>query len=66
MTFRKYYFEELNDIENDIVYFAYKSSLKPRGVGSIRLKLFGFLNFVLKNVLYLLEFERSLISLVQI
>ena len=53
MTFRKYYFEELNDIENGIVYFADKSSLKPRGIGSIKLKLSGFPDFVLNNVLYL-------------
>ena len=33
MTFRKDYFEELNDIENGTVYFADKYSLIPRGVG---------------------------------
>ena len=33
MTFRKYYFEELNDLENDIVNFVDKSSHIPRGVG---------------------------------
>ena len=53
MTFRKDCFEEPNDIKNDIVYLAETSSLKPRGIGSIRLKLSGFLDFVLKNVLYI-------------
>ena len=37
MTFRKYCFEELNDIENDIIYFAKKSSLRPREIVSIKL-----------------------------
>ena len=55
MNFRKYFFEEINEIENGIVYFIDKFSLKPRGIVSIRLKLFGFLDFVLKNVLYLPE-----------
>ena len=64
MTFRKDCFEEPNDIKNDIVYFAETSSLKPRGIGSIRLKLSGFLDFVLKNVLYIPELQRSLLSLV--
>ena len=30
MNFRKYYFEELNETINVIVYFADKSSLKPK------------------------------------
>ena len=48
------------------MYFADKSSLKRKGIGSIRLKLSGFPDFVLKNVLYLLELQRNLLSLVQI
>ena len=46
MNFIKDYFEELNDIKNGIVYFANKSILIPRGIGSIRIKLPGFLDFV--------------------
>ena len=57
MTFRKDYFEEFNDNENGIVYVADKSSLKPRGIGSIKLKVSGFPDFVLNNGLYLPEFE---------
>ena len=64
--FQKILFEEMNNIENVIVYFAYISSLKPMGVGSIRLKVPSFPDFVLINVLYLLELHRSLLSLVQI
>ena len=51
MTFRKYCFEEMNDNVDGIVYFAKKYSLKPKGNGSISLKLLGFLNFLLQNVL---------------
>ena len=66
MTFRKYYFEELNETINGIVYFADKSSLKPKGMGTIWLKMPGFSDFLLNNVLYLPELQRSLLPLVQI
>ena len=66
MTFRKDCFEELNETINGIVYFADKSSLKPKGMGTIRLKMPGFHDFLLKNVLYLPELQRSLLSLVEI
>ena len=36
---REDYFEELNETINGIVYFADKSSLKPKGMGTIRLKM---------------------------
>ena len=42
MTFRKDYFEELNESIDGIVYFADKSSIKPKGMGTIRLKMPGF------------------------
>jgi hypothetical protein len=48
------------------VYFADKSNLKPSGMGTIRLKLLGFPDFLLHNVLYLPEMKRSLLSLVHI
>jgi hypothetical protein len=66
MTFRKDCFEELNETIDGIVYFADKSSLKPKGMGTIRLKMPGFPDFLLKNVLYLPELQRSLLSLVEI
>ena len=66
MTFRKDCFEELNETIDGIVYFADKSSIKPKGMGTIRLKMSGFLDFSLKNVLYLLDLKRSLLSLVEI
>jgi hypothetical protein len=50
----------------NIVHFADKSSLKPSGIGTIRLKLLGLLDFLLHNVLYLPELKRSLLSLVLI
>ena len=62
MTFRKDCFEGLNETINGIVYFADKSSLKPKGMGTIRLKIPGFPDFLLKNVLYLPELQRSLLS----
>jgi hypothetical protein len=48
------------------VYFADISSLKPLGMGTIRIKLHGLLDFLLHNVLYLPELQRSLLSLVHI
>ena len=47
MKFIKDYFQELNDLENGIVYFVEKHSLRTRGIGSIRFKLLGFHAFVL-------------------
>ena len=66
MNFRKYYFEELNETINGIVYSADKSSIKPKGMGTIRLKMLGFPDFLFKNVLYLPDLQRSLMSLVEI
>ena len=53
MNFRKDCFQELNYIEKGIVYFAEKSILKPREICSVKLKLPGFLDFLLNNVCYL-------------
>ena len=47
MIFKKYYFEELNDNVDGIVYFVNKSNLKPKGFGSISFKLPRFLDFLL-------------------
>ena len=66
MTFRKDCFEELNETIDGIVYFENKSSIKPKGMGTIRLKIPGFPDFLLKNVLYLPELQRSLLSMVEI
>ena len=66
MTFRKDSFEELNETIDGIVYFADKSSIKPKGMGTIRLKMPRFPDFMLKNVLYLPELQRSLLSMVEI
>ena len=66
MTFRKDYFEEINETINVIFYFVDKSSLKPKGMGTIRLKMPGIPHFLLKNVLYLPGLQRSLLSLVEI
>ena len=48
------------------MYFADKSSLKPKGMGTIQLKMPRFPDFLLKDVLYLPELQRSLLSLVEI
>eukprot|EP00253_Pinus_taeda_P027529 PITA_27529 len=53
-----------NDKEK--VYFADKSKLKPSGLGTIRLKLPGLLDFLLHHVLYLPQLRRNLLSLVHI
>jgi hypothetical protein len=66
MTFQRDFFEDLNDNVDGIVYFADKSSLKPSGIDTIRLKLLGLLDFLLHDVLYLPELQRNLLSLVHI
>ena len=66
MTFRKYFFEEINETIDGIVYFADKSSLKLKGMGTIRLKMPRFPDFLLKNVLYLPKLQRILLSLLEI
>jgi hypothetical protein len=66
MTFQRDFFEECYDNVDGVVYFADKSSLKPSGMGTIRLKLPELPDFLLHNVLYLLELQRNLLSLVHI
>jgi hypothetical protein len=66
MTFRRDFFKNFDDNVDGVVYFADRSSLKPSRMGTIRLKLPGLLNFLLHNVLYLLELQRNMLSLVHI
>lgn len=66
MTFWRDFFEELNENVNGIVYFVDKSSLKPLGIGTIRLKLPSFLDFLLHDVLYLPELWRNFLFFVHI
>ena len=66
LAFIKYFFEYFNDNVDGRVSFADKSILKPKGIGTIKLKLPRFLDLILQNVLYLLEFERNLLSLLHI
>ena len=42
------------------------SSLKPMGIGTIRIKSPGFPDFILHDVVYLPELQRNLMSLVHI
>jgi hypothetical protein len=66
MTFQRDFFEHFNDNVYGVVYFANKLSLKPLGMGTIKLKFPGFLDFLPHNVLYLPELQRTLLSLVHI
>ena len=66
MTFRRNYFEDFSDNVDGIVYFAHKSRLNPLRIGTIKLKLVGFLDFLVHVVLYLSWLQRSLLSLVHI
>jgi len=66
MTFLRYLLEDFDDNVDAIVEFADRLSLKPSIMGTIRLKLPGLSNFLLHNVLYLLEMQRNLMSLVHI
>ena len=66
MTFRRDFFEEFTDNVDGAVYFVDKSKPKPSGLGTIRLKLPGLLDFLLHDVLYLSELRINLSSLVHI
>jgi hypothetical protein len=66
MTFRRDFFEELNENVDGVISFANRFSLKPTRIGTIMLKLPGFRDFLLHNVLHLLELQRNLLSLVHI
>jgi hypothetical protein len=64
VKFRKDLFEDFDENVDGIVYFSYRSSLKPSGMGTIRHRLHGFPNFLLHNVLYLPELQRNFLFLV--
>ena len=66
MTHRKDFFEDFTDNVDGVVYFVYYSKIKPSGLGTIRLKLPGLLDFLLHHVLYLPQLKRTLLSLVHI
>ena len=53
MTFIKDLFETFNDQIDGVVYFVDKSQLKLLRVGSVRLKLLGYVDYILHDVLYL-------------
>lgn len=66
MNFGRYCFEEFTDNVDGAVYFVDKSKLKPSGLGKIRLKFPGLLDFLLHHVLYLPQLRRNLLYLVHI
>jgi hypothetical protein len=66
LTFQRYFFEDFNGNVYGIVYFVDRSSLKPSGMGTIKLKLPRISDFLLHNVIYLPELQRNLSSLVHI
>jgi hypothetical protein len=55
-----------DDNVDGVVYFIDIESLKPLIMGTIMLKFPGLPDFLLHNVLYLLELQRNLLSLVHI
>lgn len=52
MRFRRDFFEELNDKIDKAVYFVDIFNIKPSWIGIIRVKLPGFLDFVLCDVFH--------------
>lgn len=66
MNLQSGFFEDFNDNVDGMVYFADKASLKLLGLGTIKLKLLGFPNFLLHDVLYILELWRNFLSFVHI
>jgi len=66
MTFQRYFFEDFDDNVYGVVYFANRSSIKPLGMGTIKLNFPRLTDFLLCNVLYLPKLQRILLSLVHI
>eukprot|EP00253_Pinus_taeda_P024998 PITA_24998 len=66
VTHRKDFFEDFTDNVDGAVYFADQSKIKPSGLGTIRLKLPGLLDFLMHYVLYLPQLKRNLLPLVHI
>ena len=66
MTFRRDCFETFSDHIDGILYFVDKSQLKSRGIGSIRLMLPVFADYILHDVLYIPQLKRNLMSLIQV
>lgn len=64
MSFKRDFFEDLNENIDGAACFADKSNIKPFGIKSFRLKLIGCPNFLLNDVLYLPELQQNLLSLV--
>lgn len=56
----------MNTNIDDAVYFTDRSNIKPSGIGIVRLKLPYLLDMILRDMLYLLELRRNLLSLVLI
>ena len=66
LTFRKHIFDTFSDQIYGVVHSEDKSRLKPSGIGFVRIKLSGFVDYILSDVLYVPQLKRNLISLVQI
>lgn len=66
MNFIRDFFEEFTDNVDGSIYFAYKSKLKPSGLGTIGFKLLGLPDFLLYDVLYFSKLRRTMLSLVHI
>lgn len=64
MSFLWEFFEELSKEIDGEVYFVYRSMIKPSGIGTIQLKLLGFVDFIIWDILYLPKLKRHLLSLV--
>ncbi|KAK2414224.1 cysteine-rich RECEPTOR kinase [Trifolium repens] len=60
---RKEYFETLELKEDGVVRLGNDKACKVQGVGTIRLKMFDDRDFLLKNVRYIPELKRNLISI---
>ena len=52
MTFRKDFFGTFSDQIDGVLHLVDKSQLKPSGIGSVRLKLSGIVDYIIFDVLY--------------
>ena len=66
MSFGRYFFEEFSDNVDGAFYFSDKSKLKPSWLDTIMLNSPCLPDFLLHDVLYLIELRRNFFYLVHI
>jgi len=66
MTFKRDFFETFSNQVDGVIYFVDKSQIKPSGIRSIHLKIPNLAGYVLRDIIYIPQFQRNIMSLIHI